>query len=388
MSRAPFDFIGSLTAWTSTCSPRLIRSWIRLPCALALELGDDDLVDVEEAVLLEADLDERGLHPRQDVVDRAEVDVPGDRAALGPLEVDLGDAVVLEDGDALLADVDAHEELALRGRELRALLRDAAAAAGSRGARGAASEPPPSSPRLRLGLAARPSPPSPPRWQCPSSSRPLPPRVPRRRFGRGGSVVVGCSPPAVAAGSSLRLEAALERLPRCRRLLRLLRRRNQESGKRYTPCSARGRTSTPQGAGARAGLSGAKTRALLPSGYQRPRRGPSVRSRSYASRAVSNAEEAPMSPTEEAFELLLIEEATPGSSTSRRPGSDRDPVQGGRALGLGSPQPAPTARSARRRSPAPPRRRVRLEVPDRRLAERARARVRDAALHRPAARPG
>ena len=62
-----------------------------------LELGADDLVDVEEAVLLEADLDERGLHPGQDVVDAADVDVAGDRAALGPLEVDLGDLRVLED---------------------------------------------------------------------------------------------------------------------------------------------------------------------------------------------------------------------------------------------------------------------------------------------------
>ena len=61
-----------------------------------LELGGDDLVDVEEAVLLEADLDERRLHPRQDVVDGPLVDVPRDRAALGPLEVDLGDLVVLE----------------------------------------------------------------------------------------------------------------------------------------------------------------------------------------------------------------------------------------------------------------------------------------------------
>ena len=69
----------------------------------AFELGADDLVDVEEAVLLEADLDERGLHPRQDVVDGAEVDVAGDRALLGPLEVDLGDDAVLEHGDALLA---------------------------------------------------------------------------------------------------------------------------------------------------------------------------------------------------------------------------------------------------------------------------------------------
>ena len=41
----------------------------------ALELGADDLVDVQEAVLLEADVDERGLHPGQDVVDDALVDV-------------------------------------------------------------------------------------------------------------------------------------------------------------------------------------------------------------------------------------------------------------------------------------------------------------------------
>jgi len=36
------------------------------------------------------------------------------------LEVDLGHAVVLEDGDALLADVDGDDQLALRGRERRA----------------------------------------------------------------------------------------------------------------------------------------------------------------------------------------------------------------------------------------------------------------------------
>ena len=100
-----------------------------LAVPLALELGHDDLVDVEEAVLLEADLDERRLHPGQDVVDGAEVDVPCDRAALGPLEVDLGDAVVLDDGDALLADVDGDQELALGLRQRRALLRDAATVA-------------------------------------------------------------------------------------------------------------------------------------------------------------------------------------------------------------------------------------------------------------------
>ena len=99
-----------------------------LPVPLALELGDDDLVDVEEAVLLEPDLDEGRLHAGQHVVDAAEVDVPGDRAALGPLEVDLGDAVVLEQRDALLADVDRDQELALRLRQRRAPRRPAAAA--------------------------------------------------------------------------------------------------------------------------------------------------------------------------------------------------------------------------------------------------------------------
>ena len=72
----------------------------------AFELGADDLVDVEEAVFLETDLDECSLHTRQNVVDRPEVDVSGDRPVTGPLEVDLGDAIVLEDGDALLARVD------------------------------------------------------------------------------------------------------------------------------------------------------------------------------------------------------------------------------------------------------------------------------------------
>src|SRR4029078_13257701 len=89
-----------------------------LPRALAsLQLRADDLVDVEELVLLEADLDERGLHARQDVVDDAEIDVAGDRAALGTLEVDLGDLAVLQHGDALLARVDRDHQLTLGPRQ-------------------------------------------------------------------------------------------------------------------------------------------------------------------------------------------------------------------------------------------------------------------------------
>ena len=88
-----------------------------LPRPLAtFELGAHDLVDVQKPVLLEADLDERGLHPGKDVVDHSQIDVPGDRAPLGSFQVHLGDAVVLQHGDALLADVDRDQELALRRR--------------------------------------------------------------------------------------------------------------------------------------------------------------------------------------------------------------------------------------------------------------------------------
>ena len=80
---------------------------------LALELGDDDLVDIEKAVLLEPDLDEGGLHAGKHVVDDPEVDVPGDRTPLRPLEVHLGHPIVLDHGDALLADVDRDQQLAL-----------------------------------------------------------------------------------------------------------------------------------------------------------------------------------------------------------------------------------------------------------------------------------
>src|SRR6478672_4546905 len=97
----------------------------RLP--VAFELRADDLVDVEDTVLLQADLDERRLHAGQDVVDNTEVDVPGDRPALRPFEVDLGDLVVLEDGDALLAGVDRDDELALGLRQRCPLGRGAAA---------------------------------------------------------------------------------------------------------------------------------------------------------------------------------------------------------------------------------------------------------------------
>ena len=172
-----------------------------LAVPLALELGDDDLVDVEEPVLLEADLDERRLHPGEHVVDRAEVDVPRDRPPLGALEVDLGDLVVLEQGDALLADVDRDQQLALR--------RGSGARRGRAGGPCAALPPPRLSPLAvlllrRLGRRpsasrwplGRPSPDfsPPPSAAAPGFFRPRPPRLPRRRrfAGRVSLGVAAC----------------------------------------------------------------------------------------------------------------------------------------------------------------------------------------------------
>ena len=124
--------------------------------------------------------------------------LPGDRAALGPLEVDLGDAVVLEDGDALLAHVDGDEQLALRGRQ-RCPPRRRAASLAAGGAflsllgtalLGLRAD--------RLGFLLR-------RGRGGAVApvgrlRPLPPRVPRRRLGLAAVSVSVTA--AVAAGRS------------------------------------------------------------------------------------------------------------------------------------------------------------------------------------------
>src|SRR5205814_6503262 len=57
-----------------------------------LDARHHDVIDVQEAVLLDADVDERGLETGQDVVDPALVDVSDYRAAPAPLYVELPDA--------------------------------------------------------------------------------------------------------------------------------------------------------------------------------------------------------------------------------------------------------------------------------------------------------
>ena len=63
------------------------------PAARDVDARQHDLVDVQEAVLLEPDVDERRLEPVEHVVDAALVDVADDRAAAAALEIELRDAV-------------------------------------------------------------------------------------------------------------------------------------------------------------------------------------------------------------------------------------------------------------------------------------------------------
>jgi hypothetical protein len=107
------------------------------PAAGDLHAGDRDVVGVQEAVLLQADVDEGRLEPGKHVVDPALVDIADDRARAAPLYVQLGDVPVglalraaaaatpsastasvsgraslrLEDGDSGFATVDRDEHL-------------------------------------------------------------------------------------------------------------------------------------------------------------------------------------------------------------------------------------------------------------------------------------
>ena len=61
--------------------------------ARRLDARQHDLIDVQEAVLLQADVDERGLEAGEHVVDAPLVDVADDRAGAAALQVELGDRV-------------------------------------------------------------------------------------------------------------------------------------------------------------------------------------------------------------------------------------------------------------------------------------------------------
>ena len=62
--------------------------------------GADDVRDVQEGVAFETEVNERRLHPRQDLRDPALVDVADDAARLLALDEDFDDLIVLEDRHA------------------------------------------------------------------------------------------------------------------------------------------------------------------------------------------------------------------------------------------------------------------------------------------------
>ena len=77
--------------------------------------GVDDLSDVEKRVALEADVDERRLHPGEDLGDPPLVDVADDAALILALDEDLDDLVVLENGDARVVRAGGDDHLLVHG---------------------------------------------------------------------------------------------------------------------------------------------------------------------------------------------------------------------------------------------------------------------------------
>ena len=123
MSRPPLCPIGSLVTCTSTDCAALQR--LLDPRWAAFERAGVvvDLAGVEHGVAAAADVDERGLHARQDVLHLAEVDVADHRRRVLAGDVVLDQHAVLEHRDlgplvALAHDHDAVDRLAA-GQELR-----------------------------------------------------------------------------------------------------------------------------------------------------------------------------------------------------------------------------------------------------------------------------
>ena len=94
------------------CGRRPFRSLL-VAAVEPLELLDrvDDVGDVEEAVALEADVNERRLHAGQHLRHPALVDVADDAALPLALDEDLDDQVVLEDGHPRLVAVRGDDHL-------------------------------------------------------------------------------------------------------------------------------------------------------------------------------------------------------------------------------------------------------------------------------------
>ncbi|HEV8121460.1 MAG TPA: hypothetical protein VGQ67_10745, partial [Candidatus Polarisedimenticolia bacterium] len=75
----------------------------------------------QEAILLETEIDESGLHAGKDVAHPPEIDVSVQRARRVALHPQLDERVVLDQGDAALAREAVDQEAAAQGGSLRAL---------------------------------------------------------------------------------------------------------------------------------------------------------------------------------------------------------------------------------------------------------------------------
>ena len=131
--------MGSFVTWTTISCPSLSRSSMRAPPprararrprpplrhrVVAVRLGRQQPLevvgraahvgDVQVGALLEADVDEGGLHPGQHALDAALVDVAGDPAFALALDVELAEVPVFDERDPGLRTVGIDYQEAMR----------------------------------------------------------------------------------------------------------------------------------------------------------------------------------------------------------------------------------------------------------------------------------
>src|SRR5690606_17649394 len=73
-------------------------------------VGADEILDVQERGPLLTDVDEGGLHARQNAADLAEIDVAEGAHRAQPLDMELGQDAVFDERYADFADVDVDDE--------------------------------------------------------------------------------------------------------------------------------------------------------------------------------------------------------------------------------------------------------------------------------------
>jgi hypothetical protein len=81
-----------------------------------------DIGDVQERGALEADLDERRLHPGQHTRDLADIDVADPAALERAFDVQLLHCAVLDHGDARFLRCPVDEDVLHRGRRFRSIV--------------------------------------------------------------------------------------------------------------------------------------------------------------------------------------------------------------------------------------------------------------------------